>query len=145
MIEVKFYNTVKDDLIKFAVIVSRYNGKFVYCKHSNRDTYEIPGGHREAGETAFETAKRELWEETGAIEYDLKPISVYSVVRNVKNQDKQDDESFGMLFYAEIKAFKNLPDYEIEKIDFFDEIPEKLTYPEIQPRLLEKVIEVLEL
>lgn len=145
MIEVKFYNTVKDDLIKFAVIVSRYNGKFVYCKHSNRDTYEIPGGHREIGETAFETAKRELWEETGAIEYDLKPISVYSVVRNVKNKDKQGDESFGMLFYAEIKAFKNLPDYEIERIDFFDEIPEELTYPEIQPRLLEKVIEVLEL
>ena len=32
MIEVKFYDTVDDDLLKFAVIVAKYNDKFVYCR-----------------------------------------------------------------------------------------------------------------
>ena len=29
----------------------------VFCKHKKRDTYEVPGRHRELGETIFETAK----------------------------------------------------------------------------------------
>ena len=66
MLEVKFYDSVDDFLLKFAVIVSQSNGKWVFCKHKERDTYEVPGGHREAGESILETAKRELQEETGA-------------------------------------------------------------------------------
>lgn len=66
MLEVKFYDTVDDSLLKFAVIISQSNGKWVFCKHKERDTYEVPGGHREAGENILETAKRELQEETGA-------------------------------------------------------------------------------
>jgi len=143
MIEVKFYDTVDDYLLKFAVIVAKYNDKFVYCKNINRDTYEIPGGRREMNENIFETAKRELWEETGAIEYNIIPISVYSVIRNDEKQDNSKTESFGMLYYAKIKTFEKLPNYEIEKIEFFEEMPEGLTYPEIQPKLLDKVIEVL--
>lgn len=40
MLEVKFYDSVADGLLKFAVIVSRYVGKWVFCKHKERDTYE---------------------------------------------------------------------------------------------------------
>ena len=50
VMEVKFYDTVNDELLKFAVIISQSNGKWVFCKHKERDTYEVPGGHREAGE-----------------------------------------------------------------------------------------------
>ena len=50
MLEVKFYDTVDDSLLKFAVIISQSNGKWVFCKHKERDTYEAPGGHREVGE-----------------------------------------------------------------------------------------------
>lgn len=60
MLEVKFYDTVDDSFLKFAVIISQSNGKWVFCKHKERDTYEAPGGHREAGEDIIETAKREL-------------------------------------------------------------------------------------
>ena len=49
MLEVKFYDTVDDSLLKFAVIISQSNGKWVFCKHKERDTYEAPGGHREVG------------------------------------------------------------------------------------------------
>ena len=78
-LEVKFYDAVNDELLKFAVIISQSNGKWVFCKHKERDTYEVPGGHREADENILETAKRELQEETGAVEFEIKPICVYSV------------------------------------------------------------------
>ena len=51
--EVKFYDTVNDELLKFAVIISQSNGKWVFCKHKERDTYEVPGGHREAGAVSY--------------------------------------------------------------------------------------------
>lgn len=50
MINVKFYDSINDEKIKFAVIVSQFNGKWVFCKHKERSTYEIPGGHREVNE-----------------------------------------------------------------------------------------------
>ncbi len=70
--EVNFYDDVDDSLLKFAVIISKSNGKWVFCKHKKRDTYEVPGDHRENGELILGTAKRELKEETGAIDLNLK-------------------------------------------------------------------------
>ena len=91
MLEVKFYDGVEDELLKFAVIISKSNGKWVFCKHKERETYEVPGGHREPHETIFETARRELFEETGltgnldtaataVIEYPISPIARKQVV-----------------------------------------------------------------
>ena len=57
MTEVKFYDTVEDELLKFAVIISKSNGKWVFCKHKERNTFEFPGGHRENKEDIFDTAK----------------------------------------------------------------------------------------
>lgn len=50
IVEVKFYDSITDELLKFAVIISKSNGKWVFCKHKERDTYEVPGGHREENE-----------------------------------------------------------------------------------------------
>ena len=74
MLEVKFYDQIEDELLEFAVIISKTNGKWVFCKHKERNTYEVPGGHREMGETIFETAQRELREETGAIAKNIFPL-----------------------------------------------------------------------
>lgn len=134
MIKVNFYDEVDDGLIKFAVIVSRYKDKWVFCKHRDRSTFEIPGGHREEGETATAAAIRELAEETGAVDFNIYPVCVYSV--------KKDNgvESFGMLYYAEILEFESELKFEIESIHFFDGMPDKWTYPDIQPKLIEEVI-----
>jgi 8-oxo-dGTP diphosphatase len=137
MLEVKFYEEIEDKQITFAVIAAKSEGKWVFCKHRDRETYEIPGGHREPGELILETAKRELYEETGATQYELRPICVYSV----REQDNSDthNETYGMLYYADIIRFGTLPEFEIERIELFEELPERLTYPLIQPVLYKKV------
>ena len=96
MLEVKFHDYVLDELLKFAVIISKTNGKWVFCKHKERETYEVPGGRREVGESILETAKRELVEETGAVDFDMKPICVYSVKGKTRVNENENDESFGM-------------------------------------------------
>jgi len=138
MIKVGFHETVDDSLLKFAVIVAQYDGKWVFCKHRDRNTYECPGGHREIGEKILDAAKRELWEETGAESFVLTPICVYSVKAN-DGLIVNEKETFGMLYYATITSFGTLPPLKIEIIEFFDDLPEEWTYPLIQPILLEKV------
>jgi len=130
-ITVNFYETINDNLLKFAVIITKSNGKWVFCKHRERDTFEVPGGHREPGEDIDNTAKRELYEETGAIEYSIKPVCVYSVVRG-------GEESFGKLYFAEVSKFEAQLHSEIEKIVLTDELVDNWTYPLIQPKLLEE-------
>lgn len=142
MIKVKFYDKVSDKLLKFAVIIAKSNGKWVFCKHRDRDTYECPGGHRDEGEDIITTAKRELFEETGAVKYNIKYICTYSVIREYGTKEST-EESFGALFYADIKTFDELPDFEMEKVELFNELPNKWTYPEIQSVLLNKIKDVL--
>ena len=138
MLEVKFYEQVDDGLLKFAVVISKTDGKWVFCKHKERDTYEVPGGHREMGETILETAKRELREETGAIDFQICPVCVYSVKGKTRVNENIDDESFGMLLVADIFSFEKELHSEIEKIIITDHLVENWTYPLIQPKLLEE-------
>ena len=137
MLEVNFYDTVDDSLLKFAVIISKSNGKWVFCKHRERDTYEVPGGHREDGEKILETAKRELREETGAVEFDISPLCIYSVTG--KNRvNETGEETFGLLCFADIKKFSGKLESEMEKVVLMDELPVNWTYPLIQPKLIEE-------
>lgn len=138
MLEIKFYDHVEDELLKFAVIISKADGKWVFCKHKERDTYEVPGGRREVGETIFETAKRELREETGAIHFDMKPVCIYSVKGKTRVNENLDDESFGMLFVADIFSFEKELHSEIESLLISDTLVDNWTYPLIQPKLLEE-------
>ena len=139
MIQVNLYSLeeIKENFIGWAVIASSYRKQWVFAKHKERTTWEIPGGRREVGEKIIETAHRELKEETGAISYTLTPIRVYGV----KSPNEQ--ESYGLLAYAQIETLGPLPPLEIEKIGFFDTLPQHLTYPHIQSKLMETVKDYL--
>ena len=135
MIEVNFYDEIDDSLLEFAVIISKSNGKWVFCKHKERDTFEVPGGHRETGEKIEDTAVRELKEETGAVDFNIKPVCVYSVKGKTRVNNNATKESFGMLYAAEIFSFEEIHS-EIEKIVLSDDLIRQWTYPLIQPKLI---------
>ncbi|HOZ53861.1 MAG TPA: NUDIX domain-containing protein [Bacilli bacterium] len=133
MNEMKFYDfkTVDDSVLNRVVMVCKYKDKWVFCKHKERDTWEIPGGHIEEGENWQEAAKRELYEETGATKFEIKPICIYSISK------------YGILCYATVEEFTTLPESEIEKIEFFNNIPYNMTYP-WHIKFFEKVRELLD-
>lgn len=127
--EIKFYSEqeIDDGLLQYAVITAKYRDKWVFARRKGRDTWEIPGGKREIGEAIDQTAGRVLMEETGAVVFSMTSIGVYSV-------SDGSEISYGKLYYAEITELGQL-EYEMEELCFLDQIPEHLTYPEIQSRL----------
>jgi 8-oxo-dGTP diphosphatase len=131
MITVSFYNEneIQDKLLKFAVIAARYQEKWIFCRHKERITWEIPGGHREVGEDILDTARRELYEETGAIDFEINPVCVYGVTN-------EGQTTYGMLFFADVKTLGDLPpETEMTEGILTDTLPNELTYPAIQPYL----------
>lgn len=110
---------VPDKSLSIAIIYARFEGKWVFCRHKARKTWETPGGHREAGETIIDAARRELMEETGAEKFDIVPVCAVS------------DEAYsGMVFFAEVKAFSSLSKTsEMAEVRLFQFLPESLTYP----------------
>lgn len=80
---------------QFVVIFARYQGKWLYCRAKNRDCFETAGGHIEVGETPLDAARREFYEETGSINYDMTAV--------------------------------------------FDNIPDRMRFPEILPILFEQI------
>ncbi len=137
MAVVRFYDRVDDRKLRFAVIVTKSDGHWVFCKHRDRTTLEVPGGHREPGEDILAAAKRELYEETGAVDCSIHPVCVYSVTSPDYFNGK---ETFGMLFYAEVRTFVKDLHSEIESIILQDEWPDAWTYPDIQPYLMQEVL-----
>ena len=95
-------------------------------------------------EEFMECAKRELQEETGALKFSISPICVYSVIG--KNRvNKTGEETYGMLFLADIQTFENELHSEMESICFFDDLPSEWTYPQIQPLLIEEYLRRVEI
>ncbi|MBZ4663605.1 MAG: hydrolase [Caloramator sp.] len=128
--------SIKDDSFNYVYIFATFNNKWVFVREKGKYTWEMPVGHKEKFETVDEAAKRELFEETGAIDYNIEPICDYSVTLNKKT-------TYSRLFYAEIKKIGSLPESEIEEVGFFIKTPDNLTYPEVHKILYEKVVEYL--
>lgn len=117
-----------DRLLKYTVIFARMNGQFILIRNRNQTVWELPGGKREEGETNAQAAGRELYEETGALEYELTPVGVYAL-----------HGSFGMVYVAEVRRLGELPAYEIAEIRLAEELPPDLRYGNIYYGLYDKV------
>ena len=126
--ECNIYNLNELQEYKYVVILSKYKGKILLSRHKERTTWETQGGHIEKGETPLEAAKRELYEESGAVSYMISPMFDYRA-----GDDKS--SANGMVFMAEITELADLPDSEMKEVRTFDQLPETLTYPEITPVL----------
>ena len=129
---IKFYDINDSNNPSIVVIYAKYNDKIVMCKHEKRETWEIPGGHIEKDETPELAAKRELYEETGAIEFNLLPICKYSFEIDGNN-------IFSIMYKAEITKMENLPNFEMKQVNFFEKIPNNVTYPEIYEEIFKRV------
>lgn len=132
MTEVLFLEHVDDELLKFAAVVSRYQGKWVLCRQKDRDLYTVPGGRRKDGENIEETARRGLYEGTGAARFRMAPVCVYAVREGAGSQ------TYGMLYYAEIQEFFSSPGGGSERVASFDALPENLADPLVQPKLIQR-------
>ena len=115
---------------KYVVTFANYKGKWILCKHKDRDTWETSGGHIEQGESPLEAARRELREETGSAEFDIEPICDYWAC-DEPHETKNLSWANGAVFLATVYSIGNIPESEMEIIGMFDELPPNLTYPDI--------------
>ena len=115
---------------KYVVVASRYQGKILLSRHKLRTTWETQGGHVEPGETPLEAAKRELYEESGAAEYDIVPLCDYRAW-----DESSGHGANGVVFTADIHKLVDIPESEMAEVRTFDALPENLTYPAITPEV----------
>lgn len=126
----KVYELNELTAYKYVVVLSEYEGKILLSRHKNRITWETQGGHIEEGEAPLDAAKRELFEESGAVDYEIKPLCDYRAEDEITHNGAN-----GMVFTAKIKTLEKIPESEMAEVKTFDILPENLTYKDITPKL----------
>ena len=113
---------------KYVVVMSKYQGRILLSRHRDRATWETQGGHIELGETPMEAARRELYEESGAVDFDIRPVFDYWA-------GDENGGAGGQVFAAEIRTLGPMPKSEMAEVRAFDEVPPIVTYPAISPEI----------
>ena len=93
-------------------------------RHRERSTWETQGGHIEPGEQPLDAAKRELFEESGAVDFTLTPLCDCRA-----GEEGTDGWDNGIAYRAVIRELGPLPESEMAEVRQFDALPDNLTYP----------------
>ncbi len=132
----KTYDVGSLNNYKFVVVISKYNEKILLSRHKERTTWETQGGHIEIGETPYDAAVRELFEESGATDFDIVPFCDYWA-----GDPNTGEGANGMVFTANIRKLGEIPNSEMAETREFDAPPDNLTYKDITPVLFKRYFE----
>ena len=124
--------TVQEHKLTYVVMGARYRDQWIFVRHRERQTWEMPAGHIEPGESADQAAVRELYEEAGVVNSSLEVICDYSVTVGEKME-------YGRLYSVSVKEMEPQHEFEIQELQFSEKLPRSLTYPEVQTILFNKV------
>ncbi len=124
--------TIDEHLLTYVVMGARYRDQWIFVRHRDRQTWEMPAGHIEPGETPNRAAVRELFEEAGVVNSSLTHLCDYSVTAG-------GNTGYGRLYLAEVDELDPQLEHEIEELKFASELPLELTYPEVQTTLFARL------
>ncbi|WP_295360244.1 NUDIX domain-containing protein [Arenimonas sp.] len=101
------------------LVVLFHEGRLVLGLNGTRGGWEFPGGHREGQEHWQETARREAWEEAGAIVGELTHVGYYEIPGRHTT----------LIAHAIASRLDELPaGFEMVDRGVFDELPGNLTF-----------------
>ena len=109
--------------IEFVNCVAHQQNQILFCKWRDNDIWVLPGGRVDPGETAEETAHRELLEETGATLKNLEVLCyIHCFMYNL--------EYWGIAYFGEIKELGTPSDLnEVSQAKLFSDFPENSSKP----------------
>ena len=109
--------------IEFVNCLAHQQNQILFCKWRDNDIWTLPGGRAEPGETAEETAHRELLEETGATLKNLEVLCyIHCFMYNL--------EYWGIAYLGEIEALGRPFDLEeVSEARLFSHFPENPNNP----------------
>ena len=106
---------------KYVVVLSRYQGK-ISSQPPQKAHYLGNTGrpHRAPGKRLYRQQNGELFEESGALRYQIEPLF------DCRAEDAH-GEANGVVFLAEIEELGPLPESEMAEVKPWKQLPENLT------------------
>ncbi len=97
-----------------SVVCLTYVGQRPLMVRNRKRAWEFPGGHRESGEDLWATARREAWEEAGAILGELRLMGHYVLAKG----------HITVVTHAQVVALEPLSGhFETVEVREFDRLP----------------------
>ncbi len=116
-----FYSNLEYEKAVYTITISKSkNDNYILVKHKERTNFEIPGGKCETT-NYLDEASRELEEETGTTNYEIKYFMSYGV-------DVDKAFNYTHIYLAKLEDYSVNKNFEMEVVEEFIEIPKKLNY-----------------